>query len=123
MAKVPVSSKNATTAVVLNSIFLATSGDTLTYQPSTGQELWLFNTSGSDVTVTIDGNAGTTVVVPGTAGTTINVAPGLPINVSARSFAYLVLDRAEKYLQGSVAITASTGAVVKAVTVTPLSTS
>lgn len=120
MAKVPVVSKNATTAVLLNSIFLGTSGDTLTYQPNTGQELFLFNTSGSDVTVTIDGSAGTTVVVPGTAGTTINVAPGLPINVPANHFVYLPLDKADRYLQGNVAITASTGSVIKAVTVSPL---
>jgi hypothetical protein len=121
MAQVPVVSKNSTTAVILNSIFLATSGDILLYQPNTGQELYLFNTSGSSVTVNLDGSAGTTVVVPGTAGTTINVAPGLPIIVPANSFAYLALDKAERFLQGSVAITASTGAVIKAVTVSPLS--
>lgn len=115
MAQVPVVSKSAATAVVLNSIYLSTSGDSLKYQANTGQELYLFNTSGSDVTVNIDGSGGTTVVVPGTAGTTINVASGLAINVSANSFAYLALDKAERFLQGSVAITASTGAVVKAV--------
>lgn len=119
MSQVPLVSKSATTAVVLNSIFLATSGDTLIYVPSTGQELFLFNTSGSDVTVNIDGNAGTTVTIPGTAGTTLNVAPGLPILVPANSFAYLVLDKAQSFLQGSVAITASTSAVIKAVICTP----
>lgn len=123
MAQVPVVSKNATTAVLLNSIYLGTSGDTLTYQPNTGQELYLFNTSGNSVTVNIDGNAGTTVVVPGTAGTVISVAPGLPINVPAYAFAYLNLDRAERFLQGTVSITASAGAVIRAVTVSPLSNS
>jgi outer membrane protein assembly factor BamB len=121
MAKVPVSSKNATTAVLLNSIYLSTSGDTLTYLPNTGQELWMFNTSGNAVTVNIDGAAGTVVTIPGTAGTTLNVAPGLPINIPAYSFAYLSLDKAERFLQGVVAITASTGAVIRAVTVSPLS--
>lgn len=121
MAVVPIVSKNVTTAIALDSIYISTAGDTITYQPNTGQELWMFNTSGSTVTVTIDGSGGNLVVIPGTAGTALNVAPGLPIPIPANSFAYLVLDRAEKYLQGQVAITASTGSVIKAVTLSPLS--
>lgn len=119
MAQVPSTSKNVTTALTLNSIFLSTSGDTLQYQPGKSQELWLFNTSGNTVTVTIDGSAGTVVVIAGTAGTTVSVAPGLPVQILANSFAYLSLEKAQSFLQGTVAITASTGAVIKAVIVTP----
>lgn len=121
MATVPTVSKNATTAITLNSIYLGTSGDTLQYQINTGQELWLFNTSNDTVTVTIDGNSGTVITIPGTAGTQLSVASGLPIALPGNSFAHLVLDKAQLYLQGQVAITASTGAVIKAVTVSPLS--
>lgn len=120
MATVPLVSKNASTAIQLNSIFLGTAGDTLQYTPNTGQELLLFNTSGNSVTVTIDGNAGNLVVIPGTAGTSLNVSPGLPITIPANSFAYLVLDKAQLWLQGTVAIAASTGAVIKAVITTNL---
>jgi hypothetical protein len=119
MTQVPLASKNATTAVQLNSIYLGTSGDTLPYQVNTGQELWLFNTSSNSVTVTVDGSAGTTVTIPGTAGTQLSVAPGLPIVIPATSFAYLACDKAERYMQGSVAITASTGGVIRATLVTP----
>jgi uncharacterized Zn-binding protein involved in type VI secretion len=118
MATVPVVAKSASSAVPLNSMPIATSGDTLQYTRNKGQELWLFNTSSSAVTVTIDGNAGVAVLVPGTAGTTVDVTAGLPISIPAEAFVYLPLDRAEAFLQGVVFISASTGSVVRAVVTT-----
>ncbi len=93
---------------------LATSGDTLVYNANTGQELYLFNTSVSDVVVTVDGSLGTTVAVPNAGALTASVASGLAITVTAGQFAALSLDKNSAYLQGTVAITAATGAVVMA---------
>ena len=114
MAVVASTSKNGVGAVTPASIALATSGDTLVYVPGQGDELYLYNTSASPVVVTVDGSAGTTVAVAGAAGATLNVAAGLAITVPANSFSQLSLDKAAVYLTGTVAITAATGAVVKA---------
>lgn len=119
MAVVAVTSKNAPGAVTPAAITLATSGDTLVWTEGQNQELWLYNTTASSVVVNVDGSLGTTVVVPGTAGTTISVAAGLAVTVPANGFAMVSLDKASAYLQGVVAITAATGAAVKAVIVTP----
>lgn len=118
MAVVTVTSKNVAGSVTLGSVALAVSGDTLVYTPDQGDELVMYNTSASPVVVTIDGSSGTTVAVPGAAGATLSVASGLAITVAANSFAYLALDKAKAYLNGTVAITAATGAVVKAAIVT-----
>lgn len=119
MAVVAVTSKNTAGAVTLASIALATSGDTLVYTPDNGQELILCNTSASPVVVTIDGSDGTTVVVPNAGGATLSVASGLAVTVPANSFSLVPLDKAKAYLQGTVAISAATGAVVRAAIVTP----
>ena len=118
MAVVSATSKNAAAPIAPTAVALATSGDTLNYIADQGQELWLYNTSGSDVVVTIDGSLGTTVPVPGGAGLTASVAAGLAVTVVAGNFAVVMLDKAKAYLQGSVSITAATGAVVKATMVT-----
>ena len=96
------------------SILLATSGDTLTYVPGTGQELILFNTDVSTVVVTIDGSAGTSVAVPSAGATTLDISAGLAVSVLAGKFEVVRLDSVPAYLQGTVAITAATGAVVAA---------
>jgi hypothetical protein len=119
MAVVAVTSKNALAPVTPASILLAVSGDTLVYTADQGQELILCNTSASPVVVTIDGSAGTTITVPDTAGATLSVASGLAVTVAANSFAMVALDKAKAYLNGTVAITAATGAVVRAAIVTP----
>jgi hypothetical protein len=118
MAAVPATSKNVAGAFTATSILLATSGDTLVYNSGAGDDLVLCNTSASPVVVTVDGSAGTTVVVPGTAGTTLSVASGLAITVAANSYSILTLDKASSFLQGTVAISAATGAVVRAAIVT-----
>lgn len=120
MAVVASTSKNSSAGPITPaSILLALSGDTLVFKPGQNDELVMYNTSASAVVVTVDGSTGTTVAVPGTAGTTVSVAAGLAITVAANSFAYLNLDNASAYLQGTVAITAATGAVVRAAIVSP----
>lgn len=114
MAAVPITSKNVAGAFTPASILLAVSGDTLTYNVGASDDLVLYNTSASPVVVTIDGSTGTTVTVPGTAGTTLSVAAGLAITVAANSFSSITLDKASAFLSGVVAITAATGAVVRA---------
>lgn len=120
MAVVTSTSENSSAGPISPaSILLGVSGDTLVYVPGQNDKLVMYNTSASPVVVTVDGANGTTVSVPGTAGTTISVAAGLAITVAANSFAQLNLDKASAYLQGVVAITAATGAVVRASIVSP----
>ena len=95
-------------------VSLATSGDILTFVPGANQELVLYNTSGSDVVVTVDGASGTTVPVPGAGALTVSVAAGLAITVTAGQFSVVRLDTIPSYLSGVVAISAATGAVVSA---------
>jgi len=114
MAVVTSTSKNAAGPITPGSILLGTTGDTLTYVPNQGDELVMYNTSAAAIVVTVDGANGTTVPVPGTAGATLSVAAGLAITVAANSFAYLNLDKASAFLQGVVAISAATGAAVRA---------
>jgi hypothetical protein len=119
MAVVAVVSKRTVTPITVAGIYLAATGDTLVYTAGMGQELYLFNNSAAAVVVTIDGASGTTVAVPGAAGATLNVSAGLAVSVAANSFAFVPLDNASAYLQGVVAITAATAAVVRAAIVTP----
>ncbi len=114
MAAIANTSKNSLGAFTPASVALATSGDTLTYNANTGQELFLTNTSVSDVVVTIDGSGGTTVAVPGAGSLTASVAAGLAVTVTAGTTAVVRLDTIPAYLVGTVAITAATGVVVKA---------
>jgi len=118
MAVVTSTSKNSAAPITLGSILLALSGDTLVYVPNNGDELVLYNTTATAVPVTIDGSAGTTVSVPGAAGATLSVAAGLVVTVAANSFAYVALDKASAFLNGTVSIVAATGAVVRAAIVT-----
>ena len=119
MATLSVTSKNSAAPIAPSKIAIAASGDILNYVPNTAQELYLYNTSASAVNVTLDGSTGTTIPVPGTAGSTFSVAAGLVVNVAANSFAVVQLDQCQAYLQGVVAITAATGAVVMASLVSP----
>lgn len=118
MAVVAVTSKKSAAPITPASILLAVSGDTLVYAEDQGQELLLCNTSASPVVVTIDGSDGTTITIPNAGGATLSVASGLAVTVAANSFAVVALDRAKAYLKGTVAITAATGAVVRAAIVT-----
>lgn len=120
MAVITAISKNSPSPVSPPSApLLATSGDTLAYVPDRSQELWLFNTGNADVNVNVDGSGGTTVTIPGAAGLAVSVASGLTVTVLANSFSSVMLDRAKAYLQGSVSITAGTGAVIRAMLIAP----
>lgn len=114
MAAIVNTSKAVQGSVTPAQVTLATSGDTLTYIPNAGQELILVNTSASPVVVTVDGADGTTVAVPGTGGATFSVAAGYTVSVAANATSIVLLDTIAQYLKGVVAITAATGAVVKA---------
>ena len=114
MAVVPNVIKNSAGALQMASIALATTGDTLVYAANAGQELHLFNTSASPVNVIVDGSTGTTITVPGAGDQTISVAAGYTMAVPAGKFVLLSLDKVSAFLQGTVAITAATGAVVQA---------
>lgn len=114
MAAVPATSINVSGPFTATAILLATSGDTLTYTAGTNQVLSLFNADVSAIVVTIDGSGGTTVVLPDTGGVTASVASGLAISVGAGVRKCVRLDTISAYLQGTVAITAATGAMVSA---------
>lgn len=90
---------------------ILTASDTLTYTTGSSQELILYNITGSDVIVTIDGAGGTTVTVPGTGGTTLSVAAGLAVTVPANGFKLVELDKIPAYLNGAVTATGGTGII------------
>lgn len=114
MALVVNTSKSVLGAFNPAQITLAVSGDTLSYAPNSGQELILTNTSASAVPVTIDGAGGSTIPVPGTGGAAFSVAAGFTVTVPASGTSIVMLDTISSFLQGVVAISAATGAVVKA---------
>jgi hypothetical protein len=114
MAVVATTSKSVAGAANYPATLLATSGDTLVYTAGTSQELWLFNTDVSPIVVTVDGSGGTTVVLPNAGGATASVAAGLAITVAAGTYQMVNLDKVSAYCQGTVAISAATGAKVAA---------
>lgn len=85
-----------------------TASDTLTYKPSTKQLLLLTNTTGTTVTVTIDGAGGTTISPSGYGGT-ISVAAGKTISVGANASQAIKLVDISAFLQGVVAVTGGVG--------------
>jgi hypothetical protein len=122
MAVVPSTSRTANAgAFAPADIVLATSGDTLVYSAGSQQELVLVNGTvlgGSAIVVTIDGSAGTTVPIVGGGDTTASVAAGYTISVPAGKSKVVMLDRIPAFLNGTVAITAATGAIVSASIIT-----
>lgn len=119
MAVVPTTQRSLNAgAFAPTSIALATSGDTLTYSPGGSQELVLVNSDVSAIVVTIDGSAGTVVPIVGGGDTTASVAAGYTISVPAGKASIVMLDRIPAYLNGTIAITAATGAKVSASIIT-----
>lgn len=108
MAAIPNASKTGLGPINVAKTAL-TASDTLTYNANTGQELYMYNTTGTPVVVTIDGNAGTTVPVPGAGATTLSVASGLAVTVPANDFTLVKLDTISAYLKGVVGVTGGTG--------------
>jgi hypothetical protein len=88
-----------------------TGTDTLVYKPAVNQVLYMFNTTASPVTVTIDGDAGTTIS-PGGYGGTISVAAGKAIAVAAGTVQAVQLRSISAFLQGTVAVTGGVAGVV-----------
>jgi hypothetical protein len=114
MAAIQNTQKGVPGAINPAQVTLGTSGDTLSYVANASQELILTNTSVSAVVVTIDGAGGTTIAVPGTGGAVFSVASGYAVTVPASGMSVVQLDSISSFLQGVVAISAATGAVVKA---------
>jgi hypothetical protein len=108
MAAISVTSKNV--AGPFNATLTTlTSSDTMTYTPNVGQELFLWNPTGSPVVVTVDGAGGTTVPVPDAGAATFSVASGLAITVPANGVSITKLDTVKAYLKGAIAVTGGTG--------------
>lgn len=82
--------------------------DTLTYNQGTRQQLVLFNTTASPVTVTITGSTATTITPPGYGGT-VSVASGKAVLVPATSTVLVDLDDIYAYLQGNITLTGGVG--------------
>lgn len=81
-----------------------TGADTLVYKPAVNQVLYLYNTTASPVTITIDGDGGTTVSPPGLGGT-VDVSAGYAIAVAAGTVQAVQLRSISSFLQGTVAVT------------------
>lgn len=88
-----------------------TGTDTLVYAAAKNQVLYLFNTTASPVTVTIDGDGGTTVAPPGYGGP-IDVASGYPITVAAGTVQAVTLLSIKYFLKGTVNVTGGVSGVV-----------
>lgn len=84
-----------------------TAADTLVYNAGVTQILNLANTSGSAITVTIDGDGGTTVPVDGIGS--VSVVSGLAITVPNNEARTVRLGSIRHYLQGTVNLTGGTG--------------
>ena len=74
--------------------------DTITFDARKKQLLVLRNTTGGDLTVTIDGDGGTTVVKPGIGS--VSVAGGYAILVPAGASRAVLLSAVSDYCQGVV---------------------
>lgn len=107
MSTLVTTNKNVTGPFAPTALTL-TASDTFTYTAGSNQELLLYNTTGSSVSVTIDGAGGTTVPVPGTAAT-YDVSAGLVIPVPANSWKIVRLDTISAYCQGVIALTGGVG--------------
>ena len=110
MAAIGITSKNVLGPFTPTKTILSAS-DTLTYTSGAGQELILYNITGSPVVVTLDGASGTTVAVPGCGAATLSVAAGLDVTVPANGFQMVRLDTVPAYLVGAVTVTGGVGVI------------
>lgn len=81
--------------------------DTITFNARKKQLLVLRNTTGGDLTVTLDGTTGTTVAVAGVGS--VSVASGLAIVVAAGLSKAVVLGTVSAYCQGVVHLLGASG--------------
>lgn len=82
--------------------------DTLTYNQSTGQTLFLFNTTASPVTVTLTGSGATTMRPKGYGGT-VSLTGGKAVIVPASGSTMVDLDDISAYLVGNITVTGGVG--------------
>lgn len=88
--------------------------NTLTYNASAKQVLYVENGSAASVTLTLDGaNAPATIKVPGT-GSTFNSAAGASISVAAGATVAIPLANYRAYLVGAVTLDVSLATSVTA---------
>lgn len=87
-----------------------TGADTLVYKTGKLQTLYLYNTTGATVTVTIDGDGGTTVTPPG-LGNTVDVSGGYAIALAAGTVQAVALSSIRAYLSGVVNVTGGVAGV------------
>jgi hypothetical protein len=87
-----------------------TGADTLVYNSGKLQTLYLYNTTGASVTVTIDGSTGTTVSPPG-LGNTVDVSAGYAIAIAAGTVQAVALSSIRAFLSGTVAVTGGVAGV------------
>lgn len=99
--------KSAVTATAVTRTALSAS-DTLTFVRGSGQVLFLWNTTGSPVNVTITGSTATTISPPGFGGT-VDVSAGKVVTVGANASVYLDLDDIYEFLKGTITVTGGTG--------------
>lgn len=86
-----------------------TASDTLTYNEASSQTLFLQNSTGSPVTVTVDGAGAPTAFAPGGIGKTLDLSAGLPIVVPANGAVAVQLRNIKRYLAGVIAVTGGVG--------------
>jgi len=84
-----------------------TGTDDFVFDPLRTEILIMQNTTGSDVTVTIDGSGGTTENCPGIGP--IDVSGGIQLTVTANGSETIQLGTIRAYLQGDIALTGGTG--------------
>jgi hypothetical protein len=77
--------------------------DTFVYEPGADQYLFLRNSTGGSIAVTLDGDAVTTMPVDGYG--TRNLSAGYVITVAAGASFLVPLDTIAGYLSGTVALT------------------
>jgi len=91
---------------------LEATGSTLRFIRGSQQELLLYNTGASAVTVTIRGSEATSISVRGAIGQAFEVSTGFVIMVPAYQFVVAKMDPAYEYLIGNINITASVAGVL-----------
>jgi len=84
-----------------------TGADNIEYDPLRTEILIMRNTTGSDVTITVDGDQGTTENCPGIGP--IDVSGGIQLTVTANGSETIQLGTIRAYLQGDVRVTGGTG--------------
>lgn len=87
-----------------------TGADTLNVSPAARQTLYIQNTTGSTVTIIVDGAAGTTVVLPG-MGAITDVTGGYSIPVAAGTIQAVALVNIRNFTQGVVNVTGGAAGV------------